>query len=229
MQLLFESLHGARRRRGPRAPAGRGRRASGRGLKLPHIGWNEVRWVAMRTRSHDGSARGRGLLPRAHLRAARRRRATTSSASASTARRSSTVVARHPSSAASSTPRSPRRTGSRCWRTSPDMLCTTPVPAVILYPAIDISDGKAVRLVKGDFDAQTVYEDSPVEAARAWVGRRRALPPRRRSRRRQGRHAASLAHLEQITCELRRPGPVRRRPALASSACGTRCAPAPSG
>jgi phosphoribosylformimino-5-aminoimidazole carboxamide ribotide isomerase len=40
---------------------------------------------------------------------------------------------------------------------------------VILYPAIDISDGKAVRLVQGDFDAETVYADSPVEAARAWV------------------------------------------------------------
>jgi phosphoribosylformimino-5-aminoimidazole carboxamide ribotide isomerase len=40
---------------------------------------------------------------------------------------------------------------------------------VILYPAIDISDGKAVRLVQGDFDAETVYVDSPLEAARAWV------------------------------------------------------------
>jgi phosphoribosylformimino-5-aminoimidazole carboxamide ribotide isomerase len=40
---------------------------------------------------------------------------------------------------------------------------------VILYPAIDIADGKAVRLVQGDFDAQTVYADSPLEAARAWV------------------------------------------------------------
>jgi phosphoribosylformimino-5-aminoimidazole carboxamide ribotide isomerase len=40
---------------------------------------------------------------------------------------------------------------------------------LILYPAIDIYEGKAVRLVKGDFDAKTVYEDSPLEAARAWV------------------------------------------------------------
>jgi phosphoribosylformimino-5-aminoimidazole carboxamide ribotide isomerase len=40
---------------------------------------------------------------------------------------------------------------------------------VILYPAIDISDGRAVRLVQGDFDAETVYADSPLEAARAWV------------------------------------------------------------
>lgn len=40
---------------------------------------------------------------------------------------------------------------------------------MILYPAIDIADGRAVRLVQGDFDAQTVYADSPLEAARAWV------------------------------------------------------------
>jgi len=40
---------------------------------------------------------------------------------------------------------------------------------VILYPAIDIAGGKAVRLVQGDFDAQTVYGDDPLEAARAWV------------------------------------------------------------
>jgi phosphoribosylformimino-5-aminoimidazole carboxamide ribotide isomerase len=40
---------------------------------------------------------------------------------------------------------------------------------VILYPAIDIADGRAVRLVQGDFAAQTVYGDDPLEAARAWV------------------------------------------------------------
>jgi phosphoribosylformimino-5-aminoimidazole carboxamide ribotide isomerase len=40
---------------------------------------------------------------------------------------------------------------------------------VILYPAIDIAGGRAVRLVQGDFDAETVYADSPLEAARMWV------------------------------------------------------------
>jgi phosphoribosylformimino-5-aminoimidazole carboxamide ribotide isomerase len=40
---------------------------------------------------------------------------------------------------------------------------------VILYPAIDIADGKAVRLVQGDFDAATVYAESPLDAARTWV------------------------------------------------------------
>lgn len=40
---------------------------------------------------------------------------------------------------------------------------------MILYPAIDIYEGRAVRLVQGDFARNTVYEDSPLEAARAWV------------------------------------------------------------
>ena len=40
---------------------------------------------------------------------------------------------------------------------------------MILYPAIDIAGGRAVRLVQGDFAAETVYADSPLEAARAWV------------------------------------------------------------
>jgi phosphoribosylformimino-5-aminoimidazole carboxamide ribotide isomerase len=73
---------------------------------------------------------------------------------------------------------------------------------VILYPAIDIADGQAVRLVQGDFDAATIYADSPLEAARAWVdagaqylhvvdldGARTGAPQ-------------SLHHLEQIAGEL---------------------------
>jgi phosphoribosylformimino-5-aminoimidazole carboxamide ribotide isomerase len=40
---------------------------------------------------------------------------------------------------------------------------------MILYPAIDIMDGRAVRLVQGRFEDATVYNDSPVKAARAWV------------------------------------------------------------
>jgi phosphoribosylformimino-5-aminoimidazole carboxamide ribotide isomerase len=40
---------------------------------------------------------------------------------------------------------------------------------VNLYPAIDIFGGNAVRLVKGDFDAKTVYDPDPLSAARGWV------------------------------------------------------------
>lgn len=35
-----------------------------------------------------------------------------------------------------------------------------------LYPSIDIRDGKVVRLLRGDFDAETVYGDDPVRVAR---------------------------------------------------------------
>ncbi|MGH2855855.1 MAG: 1-(5-phosphoribosyl)-5-[(5-phosphoribosylamino)methylideneamino]imidazole-4-carboxamide isomerase [Solirubrobacteraceae bacterium] len=40
---------------------------------------------------------------------------------------------------------------------------------MILLPAIDILEGKAVRLARGDFDQRTVYDADPVDAARRWV------------------------------------------------------------
>jgi phosphoribosylformimino-5-aminoimidazole carboxamide ribotide isomerase len=40
---------------------------------------------------------------------------------------------------------------------------------MILYPAIDIMDGHAVRLVQGRFDDVTQYADDPLEAALSWV------------------------------------------------------------
>ena len=40
-----------------------------------------------------------------------------------------------------------------------------PGRGVILYPAIDIRDGHAVRLVEGDYDRETVYDADPVDAA----------------------------------------------------------------
>lgn len=40
---------------------------------------------------------------------------------------------------------------------------------MILYPAVDIRAGRAVRLRQGDYDAETVYEDDPLDAARRWV------------------------------------------------------------
>jgi phosphoribosylformimino-5-aminoimidazole carboxamide ribotide isomerase len=41
---------------------------------------------------------------------------------------------------------------------------------MILLPAIDILDGKAVRLARGAFEERTVYDADPLEAARRWVG-----------------------------------------------------------
>jgi phosphoribosylformimino-5-aminoimidazole carboxamide ribotide isomerase len=39
---------------------------------------------------------------------------------------------------------------------------------MILYPAIDLKDGQAVRLYKGDMDQATVFSDSPAAQARSF-------------------------------------------------------------
>jgi phosphoribosylformimino-5-aminoimidazole carboxamide ribotide isomerase len=40
---------------------------------------------------------------------------------------------------------------------------------LILYPAIDIREGRAVRLAQGDYERETAYDDDPVVAARRWT------------------------------------------------------------
>jgi phosphoribosylformimino-5-aminoimidazole carboxamide ribotide isomerase len=89
---------------------------------------------------------------------------------------------------------------------------------VILFPAIDISDGKAVRLRQGHFEDVTVYGDDPLEAARTFKeagarslhvvdldGARHGVPH-------------NLHHLERITSELGLPtqygGGLRSLPAV---------------
>jgi phosphoribosylformimino-5-aminoimidazole carboxamide ribotide isomerase len=73
---------------------------------------------------------------------------------------------------------------------------------VDLYPAIDIRDGRAVRLRQGRFEDQTVYADDPLEAARAWVdaGARR-LHVVDLDGAREGRPLA-LEHIERIAGQL---------------------------
>ena len=40
---------------------------------------------------------------------------------------------------------------------------------MIIIPAIDIKDGKCVRLAQGDFDRVTIYADNPLDMALTWV------------------------------------------------------------
>jgi phosphoribosylformimino-5-aminoimidazole carboxamide ribotide isomerase len=40
---------------------------------------------------------------------------------------------------------------------------------VILYPAIDIRGGQAVRLLRGDYERETAYDADPVDAATRWA------------------------------------------------------------
>lgn len=41
---------------------------------------------------------------------------------------------------------------------------------MILLPAVDILQGRAVRLAGGDFDQETVYDADPLQAAQRWAG-----------------------------------------------------------
>ena len=97
---------------------------------------------------------------------------------------------------------------------------------VILLPAIDILDGKAVRLAQGDFDQQTVYDADPLDAALRWVqdgarslhivdldGARSGVP-------------ANLAHVERIARAVDVPiqfgGGLRNVEAVVGGAIGRR-------
>ncbi|MZQ75085.1 MAG: 1-(5-phosphoribosyl)-5-[(5-phosphoribosylamino)methylideneamino]imidazole-4-carboxamide isomerase [Peptoclostridium sp.] len=42
---------------------------------------------------------------------------------------------------------------------------------MMIYPAIDIKDGRCVRLKQGKFDDITVYYENPAEAAALWKGK----------------------------------------------------------
>jgi phosphoribosylformimino-5-aminoimidazole carboxamide ribotide isomerase len=73
---------------------------------------------------------------------------------------------------------------------------------VILLPAVDIRDGKAVRLRQGHFDDETVYADDPLEAARSFVqAGARFLHVVDLDGAREG-EPVNLHHLERITAEL---------------------------
>jgi phosphoribosylformimino-5-aminoimidazole carboxamide ribotide isomerase len=40
---------------------------------------------------------------------------------------------------------------------------------LILYPAIDLKDGRCVRVVRGDFATATVFNEDPADQARTWA------------------------------------------------------------
>jgi phosphoribosylformimino-5-aminoimidazole carboxamide ribotide isomerase len=76
---------------------------------------------------------------------------------------------------------------------------------MILLPAVDIREGRAVRLHQGRFDAETVYADDPVEAARSFVDAgARFLHIVDLDGARQG-EPVNLHHVERIAWELEVP------------------------
>ena len=76
---------------------------------------------------------------------------------------------------------------------------------MILLPAVDIRDGKAVRLRQGHFDEETVYADDPLEAARSFVeAGARFLHVVDLDGAREG-EPLNLEHVRRITTELEMP------------------------
>ena len=74
-----------------------------------------------------------------------------------------------------------------------------------LLPAVDIRDGRAVRLRQGDFRDETVYADDPLEAARSFVeAGAEFLHVVDLDGAREGR-PAGLGHLGRMTRELKVP------------------------
>src|SRR3989304_2553501 len=47
---------------------------------------------------------------------------------------------------------------------------------MLIIPAIDIKNGKCVRLTQGRMDAETVYSENPVEIAKKWEEACRTFP-----------------------------------------------------
>jgi phosphoribosylformimino-5-aminoimidazole carboxamide ribotide isomerase len=81
----------------------------------------------------------------------------------------------------------------------------TPGGGMILVPAIDIRAGQAVRLEKGEFDSETVYDADPVDAARRWVAAgARAVHVVDLDGARSGQ-PVNLAHIRRIVAEVNVP------------------------
>jgi phosphoribosylformimino-5-aminoimidazole carboxamide ribotide isomerase len=73
---------------------------------------------------------------------------------------------------------------------------------MILLPAIDILEGKAVRLAQGSFEERTEYDADPLEAARRWVAEgARALHVVDLDGARSG-ELVNLEHVRRITSEV---------------------------
>jgi phosphoribosylformimino-5-aminoimidazole carboxamide ribotide isomerase len=92
---------------------------------------------------------------------------------------------------------------------------------MILLPAIDILDGKAVRLAQGEFDQQTVYDQDPLDAAVRWVtAGARGLHVVDLDGARSG-EPANLEHVRRIAAEVDVPiqvgGGLRSAPAVAAA------------
>ena len=133
--------------------------------RLPHIGWNLV------TFERD-SALTEGLGDAAafyhvHSFACRPSDATDVVGTGEYGERFASIVERGNVMASQFHPEKSSRDGLRMLRNFAELAAVR--RRMILYPAIDIMDGQAVRLVEGVFEDATTYHSDPLDAARSWV------------------------------------------------------------
>ena len=155
----------------PRASACSRARSPGstrRGLKVPHIGWEPVALERESELTERDRPTGRRSTSST---ASRRARPTTATCSAppSTASAFACAIARPPLYGVQFHPEKSSAAGLRLLAELRRRLRPRSPVGLILYPAIDIRDGRAVRLVQGDYDRETAFDADPLDAARRWV------------------------------------------------------------
>ena len=187
LQLLFDSTTELGGADGPGA-ARRARSPSSRptGLKVPHIGWSPVRWerdsrLAEGIESETPFYFVHSFAPR--------RPPPELLGSAAYGARFACAAERDNVFGVQFHPEKSSAAGLRLLSNFAGV-CAGARPGVILYPAIDIRGGQAVRLLQGDYERETDLRRRPGRR-RDPLGRRRGrVPARRRPRRRQGGRAA---------------------------------------
>ena len=187
-QLLFESSTELGGADGPRPARGRGDASSTRPGSRSRTSAGSRCAGSARVGAHRGDRRRDPVLLRPQLRPATGRR--DGRARHRRARRALRLRGRAPAALRGPVPpREVERRRPAAARATSPRICARVVPAVILYPAIDIRGGHAVRLVQGDYDRETVFDADPLDAARRWVEQGARGAARRRPRRRPRRRA----------------------------------------
>ena len=142
------------------------------GLKVPHIGWSPVRWERP-SRLTEGIDVRDAVLLRPLLRPAGRR-PTRCSARAAYGERFACAAERENVFGVQFHPEKSSAAGLRLLANFAGICAAAARRGVILYPAIDIRGGRAVRLLQGDYERETVYDADPADAAARWVGKGRS-------------------------------------------------------
>ena len=194
MQLLFDSTTEMGGAEGIGLLRGPVEALDAPGLKVPQIGWNPVE-LAAREPAERGAAGALRLLPRQLLRASPGR----PGCRARHRRVRERVRERGGAGAGVRASVAPGEVGAGRAAALEELRLAG---RMILLPAVDIRDGKAVRLRQGHFDQETVYADDPLEAARSFVeAGARFLHIVDLDGAREG-EPANLEHVERITSEL---------------------------